>query len=248
MKRIVKMILCIFMFFVVIGIGGKILAECLVDTDNKYIVALIGYFAFLYLLSKTKFFQNHILTNIRGGVLSVQTQNHPKHLLVGKNVKVFHPDRVSFGENCDIGEGVVFAPLCRSGEQEFLSEIKVGNNVHFGTQDRIASMNSVIIEDDVLFAAFVHVTDHSHEYRKVKLPIRRQSVFSKGPVVIKRGAWLAFGCHVLSGVTVGECSVVAANSVVTKDVPPYSVVAGNPARVVSSYNFQTGQWEKAKKV
>lgn len=108
-------------------------------------------------------------------------------------------------------------------------------------------MNSVTIEDNVLFAAFVHITDHSHEYRQVGVPIRLQSVFSKGPIVIKRGAWLAFGCHILSGVTVGEGAVVAANSVVTKDVPAYTVVAGNPARIISRYNSETNEWEKIKK-
>ena len=126
------------------------------------------------------------------------------------------------------------------------SVITVGNRVHIGAMDRIASMNEVIIEDDVLFAAFVHITDHSHEFRNVDVPISTQGAYSKGSVRIKRGAWLAFGCHVLSGVTVGENSVVAANSVVTKDVPPYTVVAGNPAKVVKRYNFETGQWDSIK--
>lgn len=78
MKRIVKMILCIFLFLVVMGIGGKILAECLMDTDNRYIVALIGYFAFLYLLSRTKYFQNHILTNVRGGGIVRTNKKSPQ--------------------------------------------------------------------------------------------------------------------------------------------------------------------------
>lgn len=108
-------------------------------------------------------------------------------------------------------------------------------------------MNEVIIEDDVLFAAFVHVTDHSHDYRDVTKPVSKQGIFSKGPVVIKKGAWLAFGCHILSGVTVGENSVVAANAVVTKDVPPYSVVAGNPARVVSRFDFEQNNWVHVSK-
>lgn len=247
MKRTYKLLLCVFCSLFLLGFGVLIFKECLLSNDNIYITVLIAYLALLYLLSKIGFFQNHILPNIRGWVLSFRTQNHPEHLVVGKNVKIFHPDRISFGRNCDIGEGVVFAPLCYSGGEEFPSEIRIGNNVHFGAEDRIASMKSVIVEDDVLFAAFVHVTDHSHEYRKVGLPIRKQSVYCKGPVVIKKGAWLAFGCHILSGVTVGEYSVVAANSVVTKDVPPYSVVAGNPARLISTYDFETQTWKKINK-
>lgn len=170
-----------------------------------------------------------------------------KNLRIGENVKIFHPEKIQIGDNVDIADDVVFAPLVERNGEEYKSEIIIGNNVHFGTQDRIASKDMVIIEDDVLFAAFVHVTDHSHDYHNVALPIAKQGVMGKGKVVIKKGAWLAFGCHILSGVTVGENSVVAANSVVTKDVPPYSVVAGNPARVVSAYDFQAARWEKIRK-
>ena len=122
------------------------------------------------------------------------------------------------------------------------TNIVIGNNVSIGAYDRIASAYSVVIEDDVLMAAFVHITDHSHGYEDVSQPICKQPIIHKGPIVIKKGSWLAFGCHILSGATIGEHSVVAANSVVTKDVPPYSVVAGNPARIVKQYDFEKKKW------
>lgn len=153
-----------------------------------------------------------------------------------------NPECITIGDNCNILQNAVFAPLKRYGAEKFPSKIVIGNRVNIGAFNRIASMNEVIIEDDVLFAAFVHITDHSHEYKRINVPIINQGVFSKGSVRIKRGAWLAFGCHILSGVTVGEYAVVAANSVVTKDVPPYSVVAGNPARVICQYDFQKEEW------
>lgn len=165
-------------------------------------------------------------------------------LRVGEKVQIFNPDCVTIGKGCDIAQNVVFAPLKEHHGVKYPSRIIIGDNVHFGAFDRIASLDSVIIEDDVLFAAFVHVTDHSHQYLDVNHPITDQGVFSKGPVHIKKGAWLAFGCHILSGVTVGKNSVVAANSVVTKNVPDYTVVAGNPARIISQYNFETGKWDR----
>lgn len=243
MKKL-KYLICLMLFAVFAGLGILILTEYIYFGRRIFLLALMVYILICWGMTKLSFTQNHILPRLRGWFLKYRLANRPKHFMVGKNVKIFHPDRVSFGNNCDIGEGAVFAPLCQSGGNQYPSNITVGKNVHFGTQDRIASMNSVVIEDDVLFAAFVHVTDHSHEYRKVGLPVRAQSVYTKGPVVIKKGSWLAFGCHVLSGVTIGEYSVVAANAVVTRDVPPYSVVAGNPARVVSRYNFETQEWEK----
>ena len=72
----------------------------------------------------------------------------------------------------------------------------------------------------------------------------KQGVFTKGPVRIKKGAWLGFRCNILSGVTVGEHSVIAAGAIVTKNVPPYSVVAGCPARVIKKYDFDKQEWIK----
>ena len=184
------------------------------------------------------------IARLRGYIYSRLLNNTPNRLSIYNQVKIFHPQMITIGDNCTLADGAVLAPQIAHNGTRFGGKIAIGNNVSIGPNDRIASLDSVVIEDDVLLAAFVHITDHAHEFQKVGIPIVKQSVFSKGPVTIKRGCWLAFGCHILSGVTIGEYSVVAANSVVTKDVPPYSVVAANPARVVSKYNFMTKTWEK----
>lgn len=98
----------------------------------------------------------------------------------------------------------------------------------------------------MLFAGYVHVTDHSHGYEDINKPISEQPLISKGPIVIEDDCWLGFSCEILSGVHIGRHSIVAARAVVTKDVPPYSIVAGNPARIVKQYNFETNKWEKFK--
>ena len=92
----------------------------------------------------------------------------------------------------------------------------------------------------------MHITDHSHGYEDITKPIMPQELISKGPVVIEDDCWLGFGCEILSGVHIGRHSVVAARAVVTKDVPAYSIVAGNPARIVKQYNKETKKWEKVK--
>lgn len=196
-------------------------------------VALVG----------TNNFQNIVIRRLRGWLYRFRFRHAGKGLKVGKDVKIFHSKKVSIGRNCEILDGAVIAPLRSHRGKVFPSNIEIGNNVHIGANDRIASAYHVKIEDDVLFAAFVHITDHSHEYYHVGTPILEQGIISKGEVTIKRGAWLAFGCHVLSGVTIGEGAVVAANAVVTKDVPAYSVVAGNPAKMVKRYNMETRTWE-----
>lgn len=95
-----------------------------------------------------------------------------------------------------------------------------------------------------MFAGYVHVTDHSHGYEDIDMPISKQPLISKGPVIIEDEYWLGFSCEILSGVHIGRHSIIAARAVVTKDVPPYSIVAGNPARIVKKYNFETNKWER----
>lgn len=224
----------LFLFFIEIPhIVGKII-----------IIVIINCLIINFLLLHTKD-GNEVLCFFRGFILSFRCQSKNRRIKVGKNVRIFNPKNISFGKNVEILQEAVFAPFAINNK-EYPSRIIVGNNVHFGVQDRIASANKVVIEDDVLFAAFVHITDHSHEFHNVGIPVINQGIYSKGPVVIKRGAWLAFGSHVLSGVTVGEYSVVGANAVVTKDVPPYSVVVGNPARIVSQYDFKQKKWVHVK--
>ena len=92
----------------------------------------------------------------------------------------------------------------------------------------------------------MHITDHSHGYEDITRPISVQPLICKGPVVIEDDCWLGFNCEILSGVHIGKHSIVAARAVVTKNVPPYSIVAGNPARVVKKFNFENQQWERIK--
>jgi acetyltransferase-like isoleucine patch superfamily enzyme len=90
--------------------------------------------------------------------------------------------------------------------------------------------NKITIEDYVFFGHDVFLLTARHDYSKFLLQ-RQKTVISK-PIHIKKGAWIGSRAIVFGGVTVGEHSVVGAGSIVTHDVPPYSVVGGNPARVV----------------
>lgn len=79
------------------------------------------------------------------------------------------------------------------------------------------------------------ITDNSHgetDYSSLNLPPGKRPITSKGPVVIGNNVWIGDKATILPGVTIGDGSVIAANAVVTKDVPAFSVVAGNPAHVI----------------
>lgn len=104
-------------------------------------------------------------------------------------------------------------------------KVSIGNNVFINSNSLMMARGGVTIEDDAAIAANVQILTNNHD------PYEREVLLCK-PVVIKKGAWIGAGATILPGVTVGKYAIVGAASVVTKDVPNYAVVVGNPAKVV----------------
>jgi acetyltransferase-like isoleucine patch superfamily enzyme len=128
--------------------------------------------------------------------------------------------------------------------------LHIGKNVQINDYVHITAMSNVIIGNDVLIASKVYISDCSHgSYSGNKfdsnpntIPAERK-LFSK-PVEIKDNAWLGEFVCVLPGVTIGKGTIVGANSVVTKDLPPYVIAVGAPAKPIKKYNFESQRWEK----
>jgi acetyltransferase-like isoleucine patch superfamily enzyme len=110
------------------------------------------------------------------------------------------------------------------------SEIVVGRNVFINQNCTIYDLGGVTIGDDVMIGPNVSIITVGHPIHPAE---RRDGVIGK-PIVVERNVWIAAGAIVIGGVTIGENSVVAAGSVVTKNVPPNTLVGGNPARVIRS--------------
>jgi len=118
---------------------------------------------------------------------------------------------------------------------KFNPEIIIGNNVSIQKDCHIGSINKIVIGNNVLLASKVYISDHSHgeiSHEALSLPPAKRRLFSKGPVIIEDSVWLGEGVVVLPNVTIGENSIVGANSVVTKSFPKNSVIAGNPAKLI----------------
>ncbi|PLX50922.1 MAG: hypothetical protein C0613_02505 [Desulfobulbaceae bacterium] len=102
---------------------------------------------------------------------------------------------------------------------------------------KIAAAQSISIGRQVMIADNVFITDHDHIYDDPHVPAALIRELRSAPVVIEDGCWLGYGAVVLKGVRIGKRSVIGANSVVTRDVPPFTVVAGNPARVIKKIDL-----------
>jgi acetyltransferase-like isoleucine patch superfamily enzyme len=87
------------------------------------------------------------------------------------------------------------------------------------------------------------ITGQSHYYKDITKSFRQQG-FDIRPVAIGEGVWIGSNCVIVPGITIGKKSVIGAGSVVTRDIPPFSLAVGNPAKVVKQYDFETSQWRQ----
>lgn len=160
---------------------------------------------------------------------------------------------VVYGPNISLGSGAVI--VAGDGYRTNISSIKmgpiegridIGNDVLVMNGVRISSAKSITIGDGCMLANFCYLTDSDwHDIHD-----RTSAPGGCAPIVLERGAWIGDSAIVCKGVRVGENSIVGAGAVVTKDVPPNVIVAGNPARVVKKLDpdriILMGEWDKKK--
>lgn len=122
-----------------------------------------------------------------------------------------------------------------------VGEVSIGENSLIGIGSVV--IGPVSIGSNVIMAQHVVLSGLNHSYEDIHVPIRDQAV-TTNPIVVEDDCWIGANVTITAGVTVGRHAVIAGGSVVTKDVPAYSVVGGNPARVLKKYDEATAQWVK----
>jgi len=121
-----------------------------------------------------------------------------------------------------------------------VGDIWIGDRTRIGLGCTL--IGPVKIGNDVRLAQNIVMSGLKHKYEDISMPISEQGV-TMNIIVIEDETWIGANCVVLPGVTIGRHSVVAAGSIVRRNVPAYSVVSGNPARVMKRYNKETKIWE-----
>lgn len=160
--------------------------------------------------------------------------------------KIRSPHRVHIGDNVAIGERCFLSVVESHLGVEYDPVLRIGNDVGIGTDLYIHCAGNVEIEDGVGMSARVFIGDSGRDYEDPGRPSAEMPIAEPGPVRICAKAVIGIGAIILSGVTIGERAAVGAGAVVTRDVPPRSVVFGNPARVIRSWDESTGQWRMGR--
>ncbi len=148
----------------------------------------------------------------------------------GRIEAIFHKGgRISIGDKNNFGRFV----LLKVGPK---GEILVGNNCTLSRLCFLQSSSRIVIENGAQIAAFVHIIDANHDIsERYDLNVReidKIKDYKTSPVIVGRNAWVGSSSVILAGVTIGEGAVVGAGSVVTRDIPPYSIAVGVPCKVI----------------
>jgi len=173
-------------------------------------------------------------------------------LFIGKHVTIRNPRMVRVGRSfvaedyteiqglsqngVRIGDNVTmarFAQIRPSGYYggEIGVGFEIGDNSNIGAYCYVGAAGGIRIGNNVMMGPRVSLLAEQHVIERVDIPMREQGTTRKG-IVIEDDVWLGANCCVLDGVTVGRGAVVAAGAVVTKDVPPFAIVGGVPARII----------------
>lgn len=161
---------------------------------------------------------------------------------VGKNSYIAKTVFLLNGKSVFFGDRVRVFPNCRfethnSGEIHINDNCSIGQNVHI-----ISAEKSLIIGESTTLSANIFISNCDHDYSKRDQSIL-ESELQVRPTSVGKYCFIGFGSVLLPGTILGDNCVVGANAVVKGIYPPYSMIAGNPARIIKTFNPKTREWE-----
>jgi len=193
---------------------------------------------------------------VRGSLKRIFFKRSRGIVLAGKGVSIRYSHYLETGKdfiiedyaeiNCKSNRGIVTGDRVTIGKHAIIRPtnayggaigegLRIGNNSSIGPFAYIGCSGFIDIGDNVIMGPRVGIFAENHHFDNLKIPIREQGV-ERSFVKIHDDCWIASNVVILAGVTIGRGCVIASGSVVTKDIPPFSVVAGIPAKVVKSRN------------
>ncbi len=159
----------------------------------------------------------------------------------GKNARICSLTRIDVMpfNNFYLGNDSTIEDFCTINNG--VGDVIIGERTRIGLSNTL--IGPVLIGNDVMFAQNIVLSGLNHGYEDVKIVPHKQKV-TKNQIVIEDEVWVGANSIILAGITVGKHSIIGGGSVVTKNIPPYCMAAGNPCRIIKKYNFDSSIWER----
>jgi len=189
---------------------------------------------------------NNIVSFFRNNTEISKIKKDERKVILGKNILVQNGKCICIDKGSVIGDNSKL--LCTVEYNNKLLDIQpqlhIGKNFHSTRDLTIQCARKVIIGDNVLCASNVFLIDYNHGTNPMCENYLDNALEISEGINIKDGVWIGNNVIILGNVTIGEKAIIAAGAVVTHSVPPYTIVAGNPARIIKVYNHSLGEWNR----
>lgn len=188
------------------------------------------------------------LSKIKSKILGVILR--APNINVGDGCRFYGTQFIKLGNDMTIYRNLWLEAVSEYKGKEYSPIIQVGDRVKFSNGVHISAINKITIGNDVLFGSNVYVSDHNHGaysgsvHTPPTIPPAERELHSAGEVIIEDNVWIGDNVNIVGPVRIGFGAVIAANTVVRKDVPPRAIVAGIPARIIKTFNETTKRWER----
>lgn len=185
----------------------------------------------------------NLCANIRRRLYSSWIKNEfrkAERVAIGKGLNLMGGKYISIG--CGTGMGVhgTLQAWNRHNGNEYAPEISIGANCWIGDYFNISSINKITIGNNVLMGRWVTILDNDHgksTQEEMSVSPLKRCLYSKNPITIGDRVWIGDKVTILAGINIGEGAIIGSNAVVTKDVPPYSIAVGVPAKIIKDYGI-----------
>jgi acetyltransferase-like isoleucine patch superfamily enzyme len=187
------------------------------------------------------------------GLLSGVSQLKINYIFVGCGTKILYKSKIVYGNKVKIGNYCLLSGMAKGGleigdyssigsfcrviastDHTNLGEyIRIGKNVGLGEFSSLGGSGGLTIGDDTIIAQYFSAHPENHIFNDLNKSIRLQGT-TRASITIGNNCWIGAKVTVVAGVTIGHGTIIGAGSVVTKDIPPYSIAVGNPAKVIRS--------------
>ena len=164
------------------------------------------------------------------------------HYSVDLNRHMSH--RIVIGDSVQMDRGA-WVYVSSAAAQRDEPALIIGDNCFIARYSQVAACNRIELERDVILSANSLIVDHLHAFEDVSRPVRLQGITEGGRIRIGQGCWIGHGAAIVCDhgvLELGRNCVVGVNAVVTKSFPAYSVIVGNPARVVRQFDPEKQTW------
>ena len=174
----------------------------------------------------------------------LKLQNLKKHCIIGYPFVLRNVKYISFGEKSKIHKGYRIECYDKYAGKKLNPKLEIKENTIIGYNFTCLVTENVTIGKNTIIASNVLITSENHGMNPIDNEDYYHQKLLSDEVMIGDGCWIGESVKIMPGVHIGNRSIIGASSVVTKDIPAYSVAVGCPAKIIKKFNFETEQWEK----